>query len=364
MHGLHFTFGVGSLVSPLIASAFLSNDASSQSKSFLSGDSSLSQNLHGTVIQHLSMETPNLIAQLCNSSMDRESANLRNLTGVWFSHDGYSYIVPAAIVFFTSLVFLQLYVTKYSITAFTALTDKKVKKDSADIALKTILIIGISIYFFLYVGTEVAYAQYIATFSIREYNFSESKAALLTATFWGAFTVGRAVAIPLSIFKSATVTLVGFMSMAIGASTCLLLTTLFHMQAICIWPLTAGLGFSMAPIFPTGILWIEEQFLVTGTITGVFLVCSACGQIALPLLMGYFFDHLEPISMMYLNLFCVVICTVIFGLLYAIIKYWNNLHPPPKVILSPKRQSNLYDFKIELVQPAPSETRFFTNYCE
>ena len=52
------------------------------------------------------------------------------------------------------------------------------------------------LFFCLYVGMEVCYGLYIATFAVEsQLNLSKSEGAFITAIFWGCFAVARFLAI-------------------------------------------------------------------------------------------------------------------------------------------------------------------------
>ena len=63
--------------------------------------------------------------------------------------------------------------------------------------MQRLLLVGIMCLFFvLYVGMEVSYGLYIATFAVEsQLNLSKSDGAFITAIFWGCFAAMRFVAI-------------------------------------------------------------------------------------------------------------------------------------------------------------------------
>ena len=60
-------------------------------------------------------------------------------------------------------------------------------------------------FFFVYVGIETGFGGWVPTFSLKEgITDDESRAAYLTAVFYGSLAVGRIVSVPVSIFLSST----------------------------------------------------------------------------------------------------------------------------------------------------------------
>ncbi|MFN8456608.1 MAG: MFS transporter [Anaerolineae bacterium] len=55
------------------------------------------------------------------------------------------------------------------------------------------------LFFFLYVGVEVSFGGWVFTYAVKQNLATEAAAAYLTSAFWGAFTLGRLVSIPISL---------------------------------------------------------------------------------------------------------------------------------------------------------------------
>lgn len=54
------------------------------------------------------------------------------------------------------------------------------------------------LFFFVYVGAEISFSGWISTYAVRQLAFSETNAAYLNSGFWVAFTLGRLISIPLA----------------------------------------------------------------------------------------------------------------------------------------------------------------------
>ena len=119
------------------------------------------------------------------------------------------------------------------------------------LALPYARLFGFVLIYFLYVAAEVGVASWETT-HLAPYLGVET-AAGLTALFWGALTLGRFIAAPLSsrvrsgdlVLGSATLVLVG------------ILLTFFIPVAPWAYVLV---GLAFAPMFPTGISWLQEAF--------------------------------------------------------------------------------------------------------
>ena len=108
---------------------------------------------------------------------------------------------------------------------------------------------------------------------------------------WGALTLGRLLSIPLpDRVRARTLLFVDIIGLAISL---LLLLFASHVPGV-IWIATAGMGLSMANVFPTLMLLAEHHLNITGRITSWFLVGASLGGMAIPWLIGQNFESYGP----------------------------------------------------------------------
>jgi len=128
--------------------------------------------------------------------------------------------------------------------------------------------------FVLYVGAEVGYGSWLATYASQKGLETEIAAARLTSAFWGAFTVGRFIGIWVSTrLRPLTILYLDFT----GCILSLGLILLFNDSASALWTGSVLLGISFASIFPTFMTLTEERMHITGTMAGWFLVGGSLG---------------------------------------------------------------------------------------
>jgi FHS family Na+ dependent glucose MFS transporter 1 len=144
---------------------------------------------------------------------------------------------------------------------------------------------------FLYVGAEIGFGGWIFTYAVSAHLASETVAAYLTSAFWGALTLGRLLAIPLSARLRPYAILLGDFSGCLASVGLLLL---LPGSAVATWLGALGLGLSMASIFPTAITLAEHHLRITGRVTGWFMVGASLGGMSLPWLIGQLFEALGP----------------------------------------------------------------------
>jgi fucose permease len=161
--------------------------------------------------------------------------------------------------------------------------------------------------FLLYVGAEVGYGNWIYTYALQMGLGTEITSAYLTSAFWGAFTLGRLVGIPISTrLRPLTILYLDFA----GSLLSLGLILLFRDSAVILWIGSILLGISFASVFPTFLTLSEERMHVTGTMAGWFLVGGSLGGMILPWGIGQAFVRLGPGTMV-----TIVFITLILNLL-------------------------------------------------
>jgi fucose permease len=154
------------------------------------------------------------------------------------------------------------------------------------------LLVGlIVLFFFLYGGVETGFGNWIFTYALTLKLADETMAAYLTAAFFGAFMVGRLLTIPIAIrFRPRTILL----SDLLGGLLSLTVILLWPASPLVVWLGTIGMGLAMASIFPTLIALAERRMMITGWVTGWFLVGAGAGGMTLPWLIGQFFEKIGP----------------------------------------------------------------------
>jgi FHS family Na+ dependent glucose MFS transporter 1 len=175
---------------------------------------------------------------------------------------------------------------------------------------KIVLLIALVLLF--YVGAEVAFGGWIYTYAVKLGLGDDTTAAYLTSAFWGALTVGRLVAIPIAMrLRSRTILLADLL----GCLASVGLILVWQSSPVAIWLGALGLGFSMASIFPAAITLAERRIPITGAVTGWFLVAASIGAMSVPWLIGQLFDPVGPQIAMIVTLVVLIAALVPYAIL-------------------------------------------------
>ena len=177
------------------------------------------------------------------------------------------------------------------------------------------------IFFLVYVGTEVTFGVYVYTFAITSRNhYSKIAASHLTSLFWGAFSVGRLMAIPFSKWFTSAQLLIGDLFGTFVAVVALNCFPFYAQTAeFILWIAVAIYGFSMASIFPSGVSWAEEYITLTGKAAMVLVVGASTGEMLCPMIVGEFIDS-NPMNLMYF----ILTAAILSILNYFALSYLSN----------------------------------------
>ncbi len=170
------------------------------------------------------------------------------------------------------------------------------------------LIAWIVVFLFLYVGAEVSYGGWIFTYTVRKGLSGERVAALLTAAFWGALTLGRLLTIPAAArVKPNTVLWSSLFGCLISVGAILL----WPASLAAAWLGTLGIGASMAAIFPTTLSLAQRHMAISGQTTGWFFVGASSGGMFLPWLIGQFIETGGPLVAMIVIMTDMLVATAV-----------------------------------------------------
>lgn len=175
-----------------------------------------------------------------------------------------------------------------------------------------ILVLLVAVLLGLYIGAEASFGGWIFTYALALNLADATTAAYLTSIFWGALTVGRFLSIPIALrFRPRTILLVDL----VGCVISLLALLLGSESWMVTWLGAAGVGLFMASIFPTAISWTGQRVPITGQITGAFLVAASLGGMSLPWIIGQLFEPVGPQVAILAILAALIGATVVFGVL-------------------------------------------------
>lgn len=170
------------------------------------------------------------------------------------------------------------------------------------------------VFFLLFAGAEQSFGGWIYTYAVKTRLADELTAAQLTAAYWGAFTIGRLLSIPIAFRVRARIILIADL---VGALVSLGLILLVSNSTLALWAGTILLGLSIASGFPTMLTFAERRMTMTGQVTGWFFVGASAGGMTIPYIIGQLFEPIGPWSAMLVLFVVFAIALAVFLTLLA-----------------------------------------------
>ena len=165
------------------------------------------------------------------------------------------------------------------------------------------------LFLFFYVGSELTFGNWVYTYSLELDLADAAQAAYLTSGFWLAFTIGRAISIPVATrFSPRQVLSVAFL----GGLSALIVAILAPNSIHILWAATLAVGFCMAPIWATGYNLAGQSIKLTATISSIILLGDSFGGIVLPWLTGRVIESYGAQTMPWLVFSSLALTMVVF----------------------------------------------------
>jgi FHS family Na+ dependent glucose MFS transporter 1 len=188
----------------------------------------------------------------------------------------------------------------------------KASEDNNSPTVKPLFVALITLFYFTFIGIEAGFGNWLYTYAFRLKLTNEITGAYLTSAFWGAFTAGRLLSIPLAIrFRPRTL----LISDLVGCFLSIGVILFWSHSPQALWLGAIGIGLSQASLFPIMLAWAERRIALTGRINGFFFMGTGAGGMFFPWFIGQLIEPIGPQAVMYVILFEIIATSVIFGVL-------------------------------------------------
>ena len=184
-----------------------------------------------------------------------------------------------------------------------------------------LLVVLIASFFFLYVGSETSFGGWIATYAKVAGLGDATTAAYLTSVFWGALTLGRLLSIPLAARLRPRTLLFADL---VGCLLSVLVVIAWPGAPAALWIGTFGAGFSMASLFPTMISFAGRHMTTTGKTTAWFFVGASSGGMIIPWLIGQWFESTGPRVTVFMILASLLLNLGMFGVIVRYVQHFEK----------------------------------------
>lgn len=325
---MHFFYGVGAFVSPMIAQPFLLNEDCSR---FIDNSTWFTNEYDNDTYTAVTLE---------------EAQKKTHINYAFWTMS--LFMVP---VIFLSLILISKRCfnkllstennTSYAEKQYENMEDKTVEskenleENSPENEAYVILVAFLcAVLMFLYDGLQATFGGYVYSYSVKgPVKLPKYDAAYLNALFWGMFAAGRLISIALATRVSPTIMLFGNI---IGCTFGVLMILALRYDQIMLIIGTCLMGFFMSSVFPTALSLTEKYINVTPTITSVLVFSAATGEMSLPVIVGHEFERKGPISFLVISLILCFLSVIAYMSLwlagsvstpyqeFKVVQWWNN----------------------------------------
>ena len=310
LHSIHFAFAFGAFVAPIIAEPFLCNKSSSIE---------MEENLNTLQTEQSQIQNSSIESSACFQNHYSISGMhiLYPIIGITALLSSFGYLVYAIKHFQEDTDEKKIYVNKQEKAEQ---IDKKEIEclDKTQMMYKRTVVIILLAFLFTYVGLEIMFGTYIATFAVEsELHLSRQEAALVNAAFWGSFALMRFASIFIAFrINSLYQLMFSFTMCGLGITT---LVIAAEKSVYLLYICSGVMGTGMASIWACGILWLKQHINVTNRIGSFLIVSGSLGGNSFLIIMGQFISQ-YPMLLMYIEICLVFLCILIFLTGYFVAK--------------------------------------------
>lgn len=328
MQALHFSFGLGGIMSALVTEPFLSRNQCLfiPANNMTVPDTPNALSTAGVSMAMVVM--PSNTSELYNRTTCIETKGETNIHYAYVI--SFVVIAPAAIPFFV-MYFKSLLSNKTPHEIAVSKGQQK-RPDKLPLKLKIVLLALLFMLMLTYCAVEDTFAGFLTTFCLKYLKWGTQNGSYLTSLHWIAFSVGRFSGIFLiNCFRPVKMLMAYGLFMILSFVGLLIGSLTFTSQVI--WLCVPLAGFSMSIIAPTIFTWTEESILrVSGQVSSVLVTAAASGLALNPLFVGYMMDNVAPITFVYILLAETCFMFAIFLTIFLLVKKYVKILSKPNTI--------------------------------
>ncbi|GFT22792.1 sodium-dependent glucose transporter 1 [Nephila pilipes] len=301
LQGLHFAYGLGGFIAPLLAAPFLSVHAPSiPSDLTLQG---VAQNLTSDLVSvTTSISMPNIAddQQLVAIS----DSSIPSIT--------YAYTIVGGLATLVCGCFVLVFGLASNEKNATAENKQEITRDPG-LSFTILVVILACLQTGLISGVEVSFAQMLTSYVVHsEHGLSKVVGSYMTSLYWGSFTVTRG----LSVFLACKISVRKILAfdLFLSVTAALVLLTIGTSSVIGLWVGTGLLGIGVASIFPATLSWVEKYININNRITSVFTLVSSILEMTVPLSISIYLGTQPNVLFYFMTAATISVCCLFITL--------------------------------------------------
>lgn len=300
LQALHFSYGVGSLIAPMLVEPFLKeSEEPSELITYFMTDKN--ETFSVVTTQNITALTPDDIELI------------------------YPYFMVSIFITIVACGFLVMFI-KHRVTdehPSRKLDEEQVEEGSTSIKVinpkvKTLVVAMTSTFTLIYVGLEANMGTFIPAYAHKgPLHVSKKTGAMMSSVYWLFFTCFRLVAVILSsMIGSTSILVLNLVNSLIG---CALMIVSQHNVPL-FWFACVYVGIGLSSTWGSLFGFIESQFAMTANIVTCFTVGACIGCSVFPAAVGYFID-IDTSIFVYFNVTFSIVVALLFVAIFFVCKH-------------------------------------------
>ncbi|KAG8185399.1 hypothetical protein JTE90_018620 [Oedothorax gibbosus] len=306
LQGLHFAYGLGGFLGPLLAAPFLSTHATESRHPTLGASQNTSEPVMGI---------------FANYSDNLPVAVTDGIPQITYA---YAIIGAAATVVSGCFVFVVAFASKEKSKKD---TEVQVLGQDPGIAFTTIVIVLACLQTGLVSGIEISFTQMLTSYVVQsDHALTKVTGSYMTSLYWGCFTLMRFISVLLACKLSVQKLLM--FDLVLSSAAILLLLTVGTRFVDGLWVGTALLGIGVASIFPATLSWVENYININNRIASAFTIVSNVLEMTVPLLISIYLDTHPNVLFNFMMMDIVIVCCIFITLNFIVTRKGTKYAAP------------------------------------
>jgi FHS family Na+ dependent glucose MFS transporter 1 len=173
-------------------------------------------------------------------------------------------------------------------------------------------VVMVGLVFFFMAGVEATVFGWSFNYGVAIGMDKLTTAASFASAMWAAFSLSRLLSIPVSTRLSLRATMYWVL---IGMAVSAALFVVGGDAQIMAWLAICGIGFFVAPIFPTALSYLGSRIGITGKLTSFIFIMANLGGMIFPFLAGQMFEPMGVFTLRWMLLILSALCLAVFVVL-------------------------------------------------
>ncbi|OQR75537.1 sodium-dependent glucose transporter 1A-like [Tropilaelaps mercedesae] len=137
------------------------------------------------------------------------------------------------------------------------------------------------------VTLEVAVGKFLPAYAVHHYGLSRSSGAYIVSLFYVGFTLGRVVAVPMSV-KLSPMQMMNAAQAGLFGSAALLAFIDYEERVL--WTCSFTLGACLSPLFGSATVWLSKQVALSHDFMSIIMTMVTFGTLTPPLFVGSYIE--------------------------------------------------------------------------